>query len=160
MRLPVSAWTFIVLLLLFRVPGGFAAGDDSFVTIEAPIIRVVPTIKHLYEWCGAAGPFDACTHFIGFRLEAACGQQGGGWSMRAVATFRPWILLKNLSSLSHEHDHIDDVEQSVAAYVASLQAMTFDQAGDCQAAVIREKSAFGSRLREFAQLSTEVRHGR
>ncbi len=129
------------------------------VTVEEPLLRVVPTIDHLRQWCAAEGSYDACTQFIAYRLEARCvpdGQQG--WSMDAAARFRPWIFLYNLRQLSHEREHIGDVQRSAEELVAGLEHLRFASAEECEARALTERAAFGAAMRNFATASNAKRH--
>src|SRR5687768_9744854 len=95
----------VMILLLPRTTFSYEPDANRFLVVADPLVRVVPTDEHLREWCGVDGRIEACTRFIAYRLETACAPAGEGWTMRAKATFRPWIFLLNLSQAAHEHEH-------------------------------------------------------
>lgn len=142
----------LTLILLLALS---AAGEER-VSVETPIVTIAPTRAHLREWCGAAGNYDACTRFVGFRLRTSVAGDG---RILASATFRPFIVLRNLDSLPHEHLHIDDVRRSASALVAELAALRFASAEEAQARAVVEEAAFEERMREFARESNRRRHG-
>lgn len=149
---------FIVILLLPSAVRGYEPDANEFVVVAQPLIRFVPTQQHLREWCGAPGDYEACTRFIGFRLEATCAPAGGRWTIAAAATFRPWIFVRGAEHLMHEHEHIRDVERFTAQHVAGLEALSFPSADECRQRSIQETSRFGEAMREFARRSNEERH--
>jgi hypothetical protein len=87
-------------------------------------------------------------------------EEPGAWKMEASAKYRPWIFLDNLSRLSHEHEHLEDVLESVDGYLTSLERMRFTTRTDCQTKVLGESKAFGAAMREFALRSNLARHPR
>ena len=78
--------------------------------------------------------------------------------MRATATFRPWIFLRNLAQLTHEREHIGDLQRSVAAHAAALEGLVFAAPEDCRARSVQESLRFGEVMRVFARQSNEARH--
>jgi hypothetical protein len=146
-----------ILLLPSRLQS-YEPDASRFVVVADPLVRVVPTADHLREWCGVSGNIEACTRFIAFRLETTCVPAADQWAMRATATFRPWIFLRNLAQLTHEHDHIGDVQRSVAGHVAALEGLSFPAAEECRARSLQEATRFGELMRVFARESNETRH--
>lgn len=156
MRVFVAA--FAAILLLPETIHSYEPAANRFVVVAQPLVRVVPSEPHLREWCGVEGQIEACTRFISYRLEAVCAPAGERWTMRATATFRPWIFLRNLAQLTHEHDHIGDVKRAVAAHGAALEGLSFASGDDCRQRSIQESARFGETMREFARRSNEQRH--
>lgn len=146
------------MLLLPTSVTGYEPDANEFVVVADPLLRVVPTDAHLREWCGVGGDLEACTRFIAFRLEATCAPSAEGWVMRATATFRPWIFLKNIAQLTHEREHIGDVQRSVAAHAAALEGLSFAGDEECRARSVQEAMRFGEVMRIFARQSNEARH--
>src|SRR5687767_9145189 len=128
--------------------------------VEAPLVQVVHSRDKLRIWCRVEGHYDACTTIIGFRLEATCVEKPDAWVMTASAKYRPWIFLQNLSRLSHEHEHLEDVSESVDSYLSGLEGLRFGTKQACQARVLDETTAFGTAMREFAIRSNLQRHPR
>lgn len=142
------------IILLHCLP---AAGGGG-VNVEQPMMTLAATKDHLRQWCGVAGSYDACTRFIAYRLEASCAAGDGGWRIQATAKFRPWIFLRNLESLAHEHEHVRDVRRSVEVYLTGLQSLPFATEGDCRARALTETAAFGTTMRGYALASNLERH--
>jgi hypothetical protein len=149
---------FLVILLLPSIARSYEPAAIGFVIVAQPLIRYVPTQQHLRDWCGAPGEFEACTRFIGFRLEASCTPAGRQWIMEATATFRPWIFVRGSAHLAHEHEHIRDVERFTAEHVAGLRGLMFADADHCRQRSIHEAAQFGEAMRVFARRSNEERH--
>jgi hypothetical protein len=132
----------------------------SSVTVETPITSLVGNRAQLREWCAAAGNYDACTRFVAFRVEGACVREDDTWRIDATATFRPYIILWNLRSLSHEQEHIEDVRRSVSALVTGVESAEFETEERCAARLLEERERFGGAMREFAAASNAMRHPR
>src|SRR5688572_21926688 len=73
-----------------------------------PVARFAPTRHALHDWCGA-GRFDACTAFVGFRLEATCDKT----RLTANARVTALMLLRDVSKVAHEQEHIRHIEESL-----------------------------------------------
>ena len=146
---------FVVLLI---VPQALTAIAAEPVTVLEPIASVIHNRERLRELCAAAGNYDACTRFVAFRLEGSCAPDGDRWRIEASASFRPFILLWNLRSLSHEQEHIGDLRRSVGALVAGLQATAYESRETCAARLATEERAFGDTLRLLAEESNLARH--
>ncbi|HYC91204.1 MAG TPA: hypothetical protein VEO54_18435 [Thermoanaerobaculia bacterium] len=134
-----------------------AAAGGERVNVGQPMMTVAPTTEHLRQRCGVEGNYDACTRFVAYRLDAACTDEG---RIAATATFRPWIILRNLHSLSHEHEHIGDVRRSVEAFLTGLESLRFSSAEECRARVLEERASFGTTMRAYALASNLERHPR
>lgn len=120
--------------------------------------RVVPTVEQLRNLCGAAGQFDACTRFVGYRLTATCSLQSDGWKLDASATFRPWLVLLNVRKLPHELEHISDVERRLSTYVSGIGERRFDSSRACATAAAAESSIFGATMKQLADASNLAMH--
>lgn len=145
--------TTVLLVILLH---GFVASAGE-VVVEEPVTRIVPTRDHLRAWCRTTGPYDACTTFFGFRLDGTCAPEGASWTIRASASFRPWILLVNLQKLPHEMEHIEDMRRSARRFLGELETLRFRTEEDCRAKVIDESGHFGETMRAFA-LQSNLRH--
>ncbi|HEX6084481.1 MAG TPA: hypothetical protein VF266_08140 [Thermoanaerobaculia bacterium] len=132
-----------------------AASGGERVNVEQPIMTLAPTHERLREWCGADGHYDACTRFVGFRLEASCAPDG---RIIATARFRPWIILRNRHSLAHEHDHIADVRRAVEVFLTGLESLDPASPEQCRARVLEETTTFGNTMRAYALASNLERH--
>jgi hypothetical protein len=146
------------------LPAGFillhcltAAGSER-VTIEKPIVSIAASSAHLREFCGADGNYDACTRFVAYRLEAACFSSGDSWRAGGTATFRPFIVLRNLKSSAHEMLHVEDMRRSVELLLVELAATPFESESACRSRVTTEAGAFGNSLQRFALESNLARH--
>ena len=128
------------------------------VVIQPQMTTLSPTAKHLRESCGAGGVYDACTRFVAYRLRATCTPEGQSWRIQAAATFRPWVFLRNMHSLTHEQEHVRDVRHSVEAHLGMLESMTFTSEAACQQTAFTEMGGFGARMRDFAAQSNAERH--
>jgi hypothetical protein len=144
-----------LLSILLICPAAF--GSER-VSIATPLVKLAPSDARLHEWCAAEGPYDACTRFVAFRLDAHCASDGNTWRIDASATFRPWILLRNMRSLPHEYLHIGDVRDAVEALIAALDGSAFEDESQCRARALIEQSSFESHLRAFARASNDRRH--
>ena len=147
--------SFLLCMLLHAV-----TASASQLTVEAPLIKVVNSRVDLRELCRLEGHYDACTAFVGFRLEASCALEGDAWKVSASARFRPWIFLDNISRLSHEHEHIADVRQSLESHLAMLEGMRFGSEAACRAKILDESAAFGTAMRDWALRSNLEHHPR
>jgi len=136
----------------------FAARGGERVSIATPLVTLAPSDARLHEWCAAEGKFDACTRFVGFRLDAGCSYDGRAWRMAASATFRPYIVLRNMHSLPHEYLHIGDIRQAVEALAATLGSTDYTSEPQCRQQALSEAAAFESNLRAFARKSNAMRH--
>jgi hypothetical protein len=134
-----------------------ALGSER-VTIEKPIVSIAASAAHLREFCAADGSYDACTRFVAFRLEGACFASGDAWRASGTATFRPFIVLRNLRSSSHEMLHVEDVQRSVDLLLVGLAETRFDSESACNARVATETGAFGRTMQRFALESNLARH--
>src|SRR6476659_3980613 len=107
---------FLAAALASLCASAFASPDPA-VVVAKPLLKVMNNVQRLREVCTSDGDFDACTRFVAFRLNAVCARAGDGWSIEASATFRPWIFLYNMGSLSHEQLHIDDIRTYTQRYL-------------------------------------------
>ena len=123
------------------------------VIVNHPVTRVVTSLKQLSSTCGIDGTYDACTQFFAYRLEASCSDD----RMHATAAITPSIVLYNLRSLYHEHEHIQDMSDSLRRYVDALENRPFDSEVECRAAAADAMKSFESTVREFAAESLTLR---
>lgn len=136
---------------------GFAASEPAVLVVK-PLMKVVNNVNQLREVCTPDGDFDACTRFVAFRLSAACERVDERWTIRANATFRPWIFLYNMKSLSHEQLHIGDIRTYTARYVSELGREQFSSRDVCEATALAAAGAFEQTIRGFAERSNAERH--
>jgi len=145
-------------LVLFTLFIALASSAAPQVEVAEAITTIAPTTARMYEWCGADGDFDACTRFVAFRLNTRCTGDGLGWRLEAAATFRPFIVLRNIHRVAHEQLHIADVRASTGRYVTALESWRFDSAEECEAASAAARDAFPGTLRRLALQSNTARH--
>ena len=149
---------FLIVLQAVTGSGHTAETGRSTVVVEAAVLRLVPTLDQLRKSCVVEGNYDACTNFIGYRLNAQCARAGESWRLRATAAFRPWIVLQNIRHLPHEQEHIGDVHRSVQSLVDSLGQIEFNDGDACRQRALEETTAFGQRMKSFAAASTARMH--
>jgi hypothetical protein len=135
-----------------------AAESDGNVRVLPPMTKIVSSLAELHAACAGRGRYDACTRMIAYRLEASCISDGTGWRMDATATFRPWIILKNLQSLSHEHEHVEDIRRSAELHVLGIEDLRFDSVEGCRARSLSESAGFPRLMAVFASDSNLARH--
>jgi hypothetical protein len=148
----------IFLAAAFIVLHSLVANGSERVTIEKPIVSIAASSAHLREFCGAEGNYDACTRFVGFRLEAVCFSSGDVWRAGGTATFRPFITLRNLDSTTHELLHVEDMRRSVELLLVELTETRFESEPACNTRVASETGAFGRSMQRFALESNLARH--
>ena len=146
-----------IAVILLHCPAALAEGDGNVRVLE-PITKIVTSAGELREVCGAAGKYDACTRMIAYRLEATCSPDGDAWRMDATASFRPWIFLERLQSLSHEHDHVRDIRRAAERHLLGLEALRFPTFEACTARSLAENRAFPGAMMQFALDSNLARH--
>jgi hypothetical protein len=134
------------------------AGPDPAVVVAKPLLKVMNNVQRLREVCTSDGDFDACTRFVAFRLNAACARTGDGWGIEASATFRPWIFLYNMGSLSHEQLHIADIRTYTERYISELGREQFSSRDVCEASALAAIGTFEQTIRGFAERSNAERH--
>lgn len=147
--------TFVLFIVL--LPRSLAA---EALLVGPPITTLVAATDQLVEMCGASGTYDACTRFVAYRLEASCYESNGAWAIDATATFRPFIVLRNIRQLQHEQEHIGDVRTTAERYLVHLANLRLDSPAACEAAAFAARSSFPERMRAFADASTALRHPR
>ncbi len=144
----------LVLLLALHIQTPPMIQQPKVTVVErAP--SVVPQ-SFFREWCGK-GDFDACTKFVGYRVDLGCASNGDSWTILGSAEFTPIVLLLNPVRLKHEQLHINDVKESMERYLVDLQRQPYDTFGECEEAAFNERLVFRKRLYDFAQESTRRR---
>lgn len=128
-----------------------AAGADSVIT--TPRAYFSPTDAALREWCGP-GEYDACTRFVGYRLDAACSDSGDGVRIIAIGRITALIRLRDGSHLDHEHAHVRNVRESLDRYLHDLESMRYESVTACESAATRAIGTFPEHVRAFAREST------
>ena len=149
---------FLIVLQAVTGSGHTAETGRGTVVVETAVLRLVPTLDQLRKSCAVDGNYDACTNFIGFRLDAKCARDGESWRMSATAAFRPWIVLQNIRNLPHEQEHIGDVHRSVQRLIDSLGQIEFHDGDACRQRALEETTGFGKRMKSFAAASTARMH--
>ncbi|MGZ7030939.1 MAG: hypothetical protein ACXVIJ_03120 [Thermoanaerobaculia bacterium] len=134
------------------------AGPEPAVVVARPLMKVVNNVRQLREVCTPDGDFDACTRFVAFRLNAACAKNDERWTIEASATFRPWIFLYNMKSLSHEQLHIDDIRTYTERFISELGREQFSSRDVCEASALSAVGGFEQKMRDFAERSNAERH--
>ena len=128
------------------------------VVVADPFIKIVSNGQMLRDVCASDVDFDACTRFVAYRLRTSCVLTNDRWTIDASATFKPWIVLHNLHSLSHEQLHIADVRTFIERYIDSLSRDPFEQRDACEASALTASSGFEATIRGFAVRSNALRH--
>lgn len=121
-------------------------------------VRLVVNEARLHKVCAVEGKLDACTTFVGYRLEATCSNDRAGWRISASARFMPRMFLLKGGGMMHEYNHIEDVRQSVERYLAELEGTVLQSSEVCQEAVVREQAGFKTRMKQFARDSNVKWH--
>ena len=127
------------------------------VIVQPPATTIVSSMQRLHDICGP-GSLDACTRFVGYRLDVQCATRDGVPAMNASVTFRPIIFVYNIQKMPHEMLHVDDVRQFSTQYVDAITSVAYKSDEDCHQDSIRLESLFGDRFREFALRSNVERH--
>ena len=148
---------FSIAVILLHCPAALADGDGNVRVLE-PMTKIVTSAAELRAICGAPGKYDACTRMIAFRLEATCLPDGDAWRMDATASFRPWIVLERLQSLSHEHEHVEDIRRAAERHLLGLEELRFASFEACTARTLTENGEFGATMMRFALDSNLARH--
>lgn len=148
------------LLIAFAAP----ALAEQDVTITVHTVTRVMIESQLARLCGAR-PIRACTHFIGRQLSGECHRGPTGWKAHpraqyGIKTFlsRTQSLIEDSHTLSHERDHIRDVNGDVAAHLESLRARSFEDADDCRDAMSQAIAGFSSVMDSILLHSNGARH--
>ncbi|MFZ2492661.1 MAG: hypothetical protein WA208_14370 [Thermoanaerobaculia bacterium] len=77
--------------------------------------------------------------------------------MSAVATFTPWIFLRDRDALRHENDHIRDLREALTDYTEGLERRNFRAVTDCEAFAAAEIRTFRTTFASFAAASRFLR---
>ena len=153
----MNATIFSIAIILLHGPTALADGDGNVQVLE-PMTKIVSSTAELEAACAGVGKYDACTRMIAYRIEAACTSDGGEWRMDATASFRPWIILRKLQSLSHEHEHVEDIRRAATRHILGLEDLRFGSAEECRARTLAENAGFAETMRQFALDSNLARH--
>jgi hypothetical protein len=127
------------------------------VIVQPPATTIVSSLQRLHEICGP-GSFDACTRFVGYKLDVQCVTRDGVPAMNASVTFRPMIFVYNIRKMPHEMLHVDDVRHFSSLYTDAITSVRYQSEEECQENSNRLRSGFGDRIREFALRSNIERH--
>ena len=88
------------------------------VVVHDPMIRLVRPPEITFH-CGKGANVEACTAFVGQRLDCACHQTETGWRLETRAHFIPVMFLTGARWAGHENDHVDDIRTRVESSHAS-----------------------------------------
>ena len=105
--------------------------------------------------CGEKA-IDACTRFIGYKLQARCVSYDGLWNMTGTAEFTPMILMVNTTRYRHELQHVADVKGLAERYLLDLENRSFTTRSSCEEEAALEKSQFKQRMQDFAAESNRL----
>lgn len=150
--------------LLLVLPFLLGTGDilraqqpEAHVLVAEPIVVLVRRFE-LAGKCGTKAKIEACTAFVGQRLSCRCGLGADAWKLAASAQFIPVMYLLGPDHVSHERDHIDDVERSLRAYLGDLQTMRFESAEACQREAEARTGSFTTTMDRLKEDSNVKRH--
>ena len=127
------------------------------VIVQPPSTTIVSSLQRLHDICGP-GSFDACTRFVGYKLDVQCVTRNGAPAMNASVTFRPMIFLYNIRQLPHEMLHVEDLRHFSSLYADAIASVPYESDLECREESNRLTSGFGDRIREFALRSNIERH--
>jgi len=116
------------------------------VIVQPPSIAIVSSLQRLHDICGP-GSFDACTRFVGYKLDVQCVTRNGAPAMNASVTFRPMIFVYNIRQLPHEMVHVEDVRHFSSLYADAIASVPYQSNAECHADADRLTAAFGDRIR-------------
>ena len=128
------------------------------VTLKTRVVSLLNEQMRL-EWCGPAVHIRACTRFIGAQLVTACQQDNATWQMKASARLTALIALRDHTRMGHEQAHLEDMRDSLNAYVATLGTASFPTASDCEASGLKATQGFEATIQTFATASNTLRDG-
>lgn len=112
----------------------------------------------LVNLCGSDHWIYACTKFLGEKLSTACELRSGTWRMHTTAQFIPYMYLWNISSLSHEKLHIEDIRTSVTQYLEELDERSYATVIDCEQAAASDTLTFSQHMDDWKRASNAKRH--
>jgi len=130
---------------------------EVHVLARGPIIQLVRR-SQLPCKCGIDANQEACTAFVGERLTCQCEQSHTSWRISARAQFIPVMYVLGVDFVSHERDHIKDIDESLRGYLTLLSTLQFDSADSCQRKVTTEVTRFHMTMDEFKEDSNVRRH--
>lgn len=139
----MKGMVFSILLLVSSSSILRAEEAKEAVAVHEPIVEFV---RHadLQHACGSDTRVEACTAFVGQRLDCTCVPAGDEWKMVAHAQFIPVMYIDGPEHVSHERDHIEDIRLALEKYLGSLRILRFESAEDCRnAAELREATFLG-----------------
>ena len=127
------------------------------VYIAAPRLTFVPSAARLHAICGPTSL--ACTAIRGTTFHGTC-ESRDGWHARVDVSFDPYTYLwlgyllgKDVDVLTHEREHLRDIQTDATEYVRTLSMQTFHSQIDCESAMGQNGVRFEERLRRFAARS-------
>jgi len=129
------------------------------VVVRDPMIRLVrPTEISIH--CGKGANVEACTAFVGQRLECACRQGEAGWRLEARAQFIPVMFLTGARWAGHEHEHVADIRVRVEAHLRALDLLRFETLEECQTNAAHQSHTFPELMDRFKRESNAAMHPR
>jgi len=129
------------------------------VVVRDPMMRLVrPAEISLH--CGKGANIEACTAFVGQRLECACSQSESGWRMESRVHFIPVMFVTGARWAGHEREHVDDIRVRVEAHLQALDLRRFVTSEECLATADHERNAFPELMDRLKLESNAAMHPR
>lgn len=110
------------------------------VLVREPMMRLVRSAE-ISLHCGKGANIEACTTFVGQRLECACSHAESGWRMETRAHFIPVMFVTGARWAGHEREHVHDIRVRFEARLQALDLRRFETL---------EKGKYGVTPRIFA----------
>lgn len=136
-----------------------APAPNHHLLVREPMVRLVRR-PEIPKYCGKGANVEACTAFVGQRLECECAPADGDWSIRARAQVIPAMYVAGPVWVSHEREHVRDVRDRVESYLHTLALSRFDSQEDCVERASREESEFARLMDAFKLESNAAMHPR
>lgn len=131
---------------------------ETHVLVRQPLVVLIPSFK-LPAVCGTnADNLQACTAFVAERLGCQCERRDSGWRMVVSAQFIPVMYVLGPDYVSHERDHIKDIEQSLRKYLIEEQSIQFDSVEACEREATVQSANFAKTMNRFKEDSQVARH--
>jgi len=133
--------------------------SGNHVLAREPMVRLVRRAE-IPQRCGKGANVEACTAFVGQRLECACAITDGAWSIQSRAQFIPVMYVAGPVWVSHEREHVRDVRERVESHLLTLSLARFATQDDCNERATREEQGFAPMMDRFKLESNAAMHPR
>ena len=132
---------------------------SDHVLAREPMVRLVRRTE-IPLHCGKGANVEACTAFVGQRLDCACAIRDGAWSIQSRAQFIPVMYVTGPVWVSHEQAHVRDVRERVESHLLTLSLARFVTQEDCSERARREEQGFALLMDGFKLESNAAMHPR